>query len=103
MPTSRKPRKKPEPKRVEVRNVNHPASRVSLDAAKYLTVRRALLAVLPKKAPGLTQAQLVAAVRARLSGELKQKAGWWTKSVHLDLEARGLVQREGKPLRWRLT
>ena len=31
-----------------------------------------------------------------------EKAGWWTKCVQLDLEAKGLVVRDaGKPLRWR--
>ena len=30
------------------------------------------------------------------------KAGWWTKAVQLDLEAKGLVAREkARPLRWR--
>lgn len=31
------------------------------------------------------------------------KAGWWTKCVQLDLEAKGTVLRDaaGKPLRWR--
>jgi hypothetical protein len=29
------------------------------------------------------------------------KAGWWTKTVQLDLEAKGVVAREKtRPLRW---
>jgi hypothetical protein len=30
------------------------------------------------------------------------KAGWWTKCVQLDLEAKGVIVREpsAKPLRW---
>lgn len=29
------------------------------------------------------------------------KAGWWSKAVQLDLEAKGVIARESsKPLRW---
>jgi hypothetical protein len=29
------------------------------------------------------------------------KAGWWVKTVQLDLEAKGIVVRDGgRPLRW---
>ena len=29
-----------------------------------------------------------------------QTVGWWLKCVQLDLEAKGLIKRHGKPLRW---
>ena len=46
---------------------------------------------------------MIAGVRRRLTGELAAKAGWWTKCVQLDLEAKGVVVREGsKPIRWRV-
>lgn len=91
------------PVRILVENVNVPGYKSSVDAAKYATVRAALLATLAKRAPGLTQADMIEAVRARLTGELADKAGWWTKCVQLDLEAKKLVAREAtKPLRWHL-
>ena len=87
--------------RVEVENVNHPGLKRTVDAASYRTVKAALLTVLPKKL-GLTQSEMVTAVARRLSGDLKKKAGWWTKLVQLDLEAKRVVVRDGgKPLRWR--
>ena len=88
--------------RVVVENVNHPGKTSTVDGAKYREAKRALLAVLPKSG-GLTQAEMIEAVRRELSSaELKPKAGWWTKCVQLDLEAKGTVVRDGKtPLRWR--
>jgi hypothetical protein len=87
--------------RVVVENVNHPGKTSTVDGAKYREAKAALLAALPKTG-GLTQAEMIAGVRSRLRGELAQKAGWWTKCVQLDLEAKGVVVRDGeKPVRWR--
>jgi hypothetical protein len=91
--------------KIAVENVNQPGRTTNLDAVRYATVRTALLAALPKKGPGLTQAEMLEATVERLPQDLfpgGEKAGWWTKSVQLDLEAKGLVVRDGgKPLRWR--
>ena len=87
--------------RVVVANVNHPGRTSTVDGAKYREAKAALLAALPKSG-GLTQAEMIAGVRARLRGELAEKAGWWTKCVQLDLEAKRVVLRDGKkPVRWR--
>ena len=90
--------------RVTVENVNVPAYTVQVDGAKYGAMREALLAALPAKAPGLTQAQIRRAVLDHLPEDLfpgGAKAAWWAKVVQLDLEAKGLVDREAtKPLRW---
>lgn len=92
------------PGRVWVENVNHPGQATSVDATMYAAMRDALLAVLPDRPPGLTQAGMTAAVVAHLPAELYPdgaKAGWWCKSVQLDLEAKGVVARERTtPLRW---
>ena len=70
----------------------------------YRAMRQALLAALPASAPGLTQAEMRVAVLPHLPADLfpgGAKAGWWVKSVQLDLEAKGVLVREpGKPLRW---
>ncbi len=90
--------------RVTVRNVNVPGHTSTVDAVKYNAMKTALLKALPKKAPGLTQAEMMAGVLAHASQEHfpgGDKAGWWMKCVQLDLEAQGVVLREaGKPLRW---
>ena len=92
---------------VAVENVNHPGRTSNVDAAKYHAARAALLKTLPAGPPGLTQKQMLAAVGAELAAAAPglfpggEKAGWWCKTVQLDLEAKGLLAREdAKPLRW---
>ncbi len=75
-----------------------------VDAAKYVAMKRVLLRVLPKKAPGMTEARMRAAV-ARVAPKTifpKTTHGWWAKCVQLDLEARGTLVREKgtTPARW---
>jgi hypothetical protein len=60
-------------------------------------MRHAYLAVLPGRPPGLT----IAEIQQRLPAVLPQslypdgaKAGWWSKTVQLDLEAKGLIARD---------
>ena len=102
-PTSRAAERKGG-ERITVRNVNVPGYTARVDKSKYEAMKKALLKVLPKKAPGLTQAVMFKAVLPHMSEELfpsGAKAGWWAKTVQLDLEARGAVKREAtKPLRW---
>jgi len=93
-----------EANRVRIENVNHPGSSTSVDAGAYNAMRDALIAVLPDKAPGLTEAQMRTAVLPRLPESLfpgGARAGWWAKAVQLDLEAKGVITRElARPLRW---
>lgn len=90
--------------RIAVENVNVPGYTTRVDATKYNAMRRAMLRVLPSKAPGLTQEEIRTAVVPQLPEDLfpgGAKAGWWSKSVQLDLEAKGVLVREPtKPLRW---
>jgi hypothetical protein len=84
-------------KRVEVENINHPGQQRSVDAAKYEAMRRALLKVLPERPPGLTLAEASAAVMPHLPPALfpaGAHAGWWFKTVQLDLEAKRKIARE---------
>jgi hypothetical protein len=91
--------------RVTVQNVNVPGYSARVDASKYEAIKRAFLKTLPAQAPGLTQAEMFKAVLPHLPEDLfpgGAKAGWWAKTVQLDLEAKGVVKREPtKPLRWR--
>jgi Family of unknown function (DUF6958) len=83
--------------RVMVENIIRPQSRRRVDGPKYRAMRRALLAVVPRRAPGLTLADALAAVIPRLPTVLfpgGAGAGWWFKTVQLDLEAKRLLVRE---------
>lgn len=88
---------------IEVENVNHPGKTYRLDAENYAIARAAILGFLPTSAPGLTQAEMLEAMKSALAKDHPDmKAGWWMKGVQLDLEAKGLMVRDGgKPLRWR--
>ncbi|MEM7762993.1 MAG: hypothetical protein AAF290_02870 [Pseudomonadota bacterium] len=90
--------------KVVVQNVNVPGHTTRVNAEKYHAMRQAYLAVLPDKPPGLTQQLALAAVRPHLPETLfpgGKTAGWWLKTVQLDLEAKRLVTRTTqKPLTW---
>jgi hypothetical protein len=91
--------------RVTVHNILSPHHVMQVDAIKYAAMRQALLKVLPRKAPGLTAAQMATAVLPHLpEAEFPggAKAGWWMKCAQLDLEAQHVIEREAgaKPLRW---
>jgi hypothetical protein len=87
-----------------VENVHHPGKTYRVDARKYKLAREAMLKLLPKKAPGMTQAEIMHAMRKALPLDTfpGTTTSWWMKTAQLDLEAKGLVVRDaGKPLRWR--
>jgi hypothetical protein len=90
--------------KITVENVNVPGYHKQLDAAKYQSMRLALLKALPAQAPGLTQDEIRAAVLPYLPADIfpgGANSGWWAKSVQLDLEAKKVIIREAtKPLRW---
>lgn len=90
--------------RIPIENLNHPGRVTIVDAGMYRAMRDAMLDVLPVSAPGLTQDQLLDAVVPHLPDDLfpgGAKAGWWSKAVQLDLEAKRVIAREpSTPLRW---
>lgn len=91
------------PDSITIENVNHHGQSSTVDAGMYRATRDAMLTVLPTGAPGLTREQTLEAL-AHLPGDLfpgGAKAGWWSKAVQLDLEAKGAIAREAStPLRW---
>ena len=91
---------------IEVENVNTPGKITRVNRAKYEEMKRAMIAALPKKSPGLTQDEIREAVKPLLDQDLfpgGKTSGWWAKSVQLDLEAKEKMVREHtKPLRWYL-
>ena len=95
-----------EPDRIEIQNFTSPGHVVKVDRGNYLAMRDALLAVLPKAAPGLTAAEAKEKLLPLLPQDLfpsGAKAGWWQKAAQLDLEAkRQIVRQDTKPLRFHL-
>lgn len=90
--------------KIAIENLNSPGRVVHVDTDKYKAMKRAFLKVLPSTSPGMTTAEIKAAVLPELPDKLfpqGAKAGWWMKAVQLDLEAKGMVAREEtKPLRF---
>jgi hypothetical protein len=99
------PSSKPARPRVTVHNVISPNHVTQVDGLKYEAMRRALLKVLPRKKPGMAYADIGQQVLRHLPEDEfpgGAKAGWWLKCVQLDLEAKGVIERDptAKPLRW---
>ena len=93
--------------KIDVENIGQPGKTYRVDAIKYAEMHAKFLAILPNQAPGLTVAQINEAVRPSLDPVLfpgGDTCGWWVKTVQLDLEAKGVIQRGPKsPVRlWRV-
>ena len=92
--------------KIEVENVNHPGHVTRVDAVKYAAAKTALLAILSGQEQGLTQTEMMAAIKVQIDQTLFSngaKSGWWMKTVQLELEAKGQINRIAtKPLRWTL-
>ncbi len=90
--------------KIEVENINTPGRVSRVDRAKYEAMKAAMLATLPRAAPGMTAKESKGAAQAHLPEHLfpgGATSGWWQKCVQLDLEAKGVVIREdSKPLRF---
>lgn len=91
-------------KKISIENINVPGKSTRVDAIKYDAMKKAFLAILPTSAPGLTQKEIQEKVKSRLPENIfpgGATSSWWAKTVQLDLEAKGVVEREScKPLRW---
>lgn len=83
--------------KIEVQNIASPGHVYRVDRRKYEAMRKALLAAVPKGAPGITVADAKQKLLPKLPQDLfpgGDKAGWWLKAAQLDLEAKGLLRRE---------
>lgn len=88
--------------KMDVENVSHPGKTYRVDATKYAAMRKAMMKVLPKDPPGMVVADVIAAVKPHLPEDVfpgGEKAGWWVKSVQLDLEAKKVIARTPGPVR----
>jgi len=88
---------------IKAKNVNHPDYTENLNEQKYTIIREAILSVLPAPDSGESMAfqTLEDGVHAHLEANDVPKAlfpkpgsvRWYTKTVQLDLEARGEIER----------
>jgi hypothetical protein len=93
----------PKANKIIVENVIRPGKTNAVDAEKYAAMKAAWMAVIPSEPPGLTLAE----IRERILGRLPQEefpggkgVSWWSKTVQLDLEAKGAIVREKtRPIR----
>ena len=88
--------------KLTIENIASPGHTYRVNREKYVAMRDALMQVLPAEPPGLAGAEAKEALLAHLSQEHfpgGDKAGWWLKAVHLDLEAKGVIGRTPKPVR----
>jgi hypothetical protein len=72
--------------KIDIENVGQPGKIYRVDAVKFAEMKRAVLAILPTSAPGLTPAEVIEAVKPLLDQTLfpgGDTAGWWVKSVQL--------------------
>jgi hypothetical protein len=90
------------PDKIEVQNINTPSRVTRVDAAKYTAMKSAMLAGMPRDTL-MTMKDIRAALDPHLDQTLfpgGATAGWWLKTVQLDLEAKRILKRApGSPLR----
>ncbi|MCK5943792.1 MAG: hypothetical protein KAI24_17540 [Planctomycetes bacterium] len=76
----------------------HPEGKqgVNIERRKYDAMKRALLRVTPRRAPGVRFSELPRLVREHLPAAAfppDASVSWYVTTVKLDLEARGLLER----------
>ncbi len=90
--------------KVEVENVNVPGQVTRVDAAKYAAMKDAMMKVMSSES--MPANDIKEAAKAYLPEDLfpgGATSGWWQKTVQLDLEAKGVIERyETKPLTFSL-
>ncbi|WP_373353757.1 DUF6958 family protein [Pseudoroseicyclus sp. CXY001] len=87
---------------IEIENVGQPGKTYRANRQKFEAMRAAVIKVAPSDPPGMTIEELKQALLPHLDETLfpgGEKAGWWIKAVHLDLEAKGVLARTPKPVR----
>jgi L-asparaginase II len=94
----------PSAARIQLRNPIAGKKGGRIPRGQYVIARRAALATLPAKAPGMTLGDFRAKMAKRLlrakGWDPSLSASWYTMAVKLDLEARGEIKRSsGSPQR----
>jgi hypothetical protein len=89
--------------KVQLRNPDPKKNGPRMDTTTYALVRKAALATLPAKGPGMTLEEFRGALAKRLrrtkGWDSALSAQWYGMAIKLDLEARGELKRSGTPQR----
>ena len=90
---------KPDEERVQTLHPDPKKQGPRISKTMYDAVRRAILDAVPDAFPGLAFSDLYGEVEKRVPDQLFENASasWYTVTVKLDLEARGLVERVAGP------
>jgi hypothetical protein len=82
--------------RIKLRNPDRAKAMPTIDRSKDEIVRREILALVPKREPGITWTALRDGADERLGMMLGGSNNWWyTSVVKLHLEAIGEIERSG--------
>lgn len=83
--------------RIQLRNPDPTKTGPRIATGMYAALRRTALAVVPKKAPGITLTEYRALMETRLANatgwDPSASASWYAMAIKLDLEARGELKR----------
>ena len=85
--------------RIQLRNPDPKKKGPRIARDQYAIARRAALATLPARGPGMTLTEFRGRVAARLARargwDDDASASWYSMAIKLDLEARGEIERVG--------
>jgi hypothetical protein len=87
---------KPQDEKIQLLHPDPDKEAPRIDMWKYEVVKNAFLDIVPQNEEGVPFKGLADRVAERLSTEDLEKlgsAGWYTTTVKLDLEGRGLIER----------
>lgn len=84
-----------QPEMIEALHPDPSKNGTRVTKSTYDAYRTALLKVIPESEEGIPFMELSQAVQPHVSPQLLENTspGWWTTTVKLDLEARGLIER----------
>lgn len=83
------------PEKIQTLHPDPEKQGVNIDKDKYDQIKQATMEVLKASAP-MTPTELFDAMIDKLEGKFDGKVGWYTMSIKLDLEARGLIVHDRK-------
>ena len=85
---------------IQLRNPDRTKNMPQMSKESYALLHRTALAVVPKKAPGITLNEFIDETARRLAKakgwDRPASASWWAMAIKLDLEARGEIERVNK-------
>ena len=89
--------RRPDEDRIQLRNPDPKKKGPRIATDMYAVLQRTALAVVPKKAPGITLKEYIDEMATRLpkvkGWDRSTSASWYAMAIKLDMEARGELKR----------